>query len=144
MTNPNEEGHVSEGAQRRAEALREASRGRTARAEQAAEKGIRTLIKDGGQISFAAVARASGVSTKFLHQHHDLSSRIRQLRTQQGGLTETRHEESATGESAIVAALRRQLREQQEQHRSEARELRGRLAEQERQIAALYGRLGAN
>lgn len=141
MTNPNEEGQVDEGAQRRAEALREAARGRTVRAEQAVEKGLRVLIKDGGQISFASVARASGVSTKFLHQHPDLSSRIRQLRTQQGGLTETGHEESATGESAIVAALRRQLREQQERHRLEARALRTRLDEQERQIAVLYGRL---
>lgn len=133
-----------EGAQRRAEALREAARGRSTRAERAAERGVRALIKDGGQISFAAVARASGVSTKFLHQHPDLSSRIKQLRNQQAGHAETRHDESATGESAIIAALRRQLREQQERHRSEAKNLRRRLAEQERQIAALYGRLGRN
>lgn len=45
-------GNVDEGVQRRAEALREAAKGASVRAEQAAEKGIRTLIKDGGQISF--------------------------------------------------------------------------------------------
>lgn len=143
MTDPNEEAQAAAGARRRAEALREAARGRTARAEQAVEKGIRALIKDGGQISFAAVARASGVSTKFLHQHPDLSSRIKALRAQQGGLAEARHGESASGESAVIAALRRQLREQQERHRAETKDLRTRLAEQERQIAALYGRLGA-
>lgn len=133
--------HSDEGAQRRAEALREAARGRTARAEQAVERGIRTLIKDGGQISFAAVARASGVSTKFLHQHPDLSGRIKQLRTQQTGTTEAAHASTATGESAVVAALRRQLRDQQQRHRDETKRLRARLTDQDRQIAALYGRL---
>lgn len=106
------------------------------------EKGLRVLIKDGGQISFASVARASGVSTKFLHQHPDLSSRIRQLRTQQMGGAENAHEATTAGESAVIAALRRQLREQKERHRAEAKDLRVRLAAQERQIAILYGQLG--
>lgn len=141
MTDPNEEAQAAAGARRRAEALRDAARGRTARAEQAVEKGIRALIKDGGQISFAAVARASGVSTKFLHQHTDLSARIRALRDQQMGVAEARHQESATGESAVIAALRRQLREQRQRHRVESKALRSRLAEQEHQIAVLYGRL---
>lgn len=132
---------INDGAQRRAEALREAARDRTTRAETAVEKGLRTLIKDGGQISFAAVARASGVSTKFLHQHPELSARVRTLRDQQKGLAETRHEKSATGESAIISALRRRIREQEDRHRSETKSLRSRLAEQERQIAALYGEL---
>lgn len=57
MTHAGDEGLANDGAQRRAEALREAARGRTVRAEQAVEKGIRTLVKDGGRISFAAVAR---------------------------------------------------------------------------------------
>lgn len=136
MTKPDED----QGANRRAEALREAARGRTARAERAVEKGIRALIKDGGQISFAAVARASGVSTKFLHQHPGLSARVRQLRAQQSGVAEVRHEGSASGESAVIASLRRQMREQQERHRDETQVLRTRLAEQERQISVLYGR----
>lgn len=130
-----------EGAQRRAEALREAARDRTVRAESAVEKGIRTLIKDGGQISFAAVARASGVSTKFLHQHPDLSARIRSLRDQQRGAAETQHEASATGVPGVIAALRREMREQQQRHRAETKELRERVAEQERQIAILYGQI---
>lgn len=141
MTKPDEEEDAGRGANRRAEALREAAKGRTARAEQAAEKGLRALIKDGGQISFAAVARASGVSTKFLHRHPDLSSRIRQLRTQQMGGAENAHEATTAGESAVIAALRRQLREQKERHRAETQGLRGRLAAHEKQIAALYGRL---
>lgn len=136
MIHPGAQG-TDEGAQRRADALREAARDRTTRAKRAVEKGIRALIKDGGQISFAAVARTSGVSTKFLHQHPDLSARIRALRDQQASVAEARHQESATGESAVIAALRRQLREQQQRHRVESKDLRSRLAEREHQIAAL-------
>lgn len=139
--NHSEEADHNAGAKRRAEALRTAARDRTARAETAVERGIRALIKDGGQISFAAVARASGVSTKFLHQHPELSDRIRKLRQQQRGDAETNHEQSATGEASVIAALRRQLREQQDRHRVEVRGLRRRVAEQERQLAKLYGQL---
>lgn len=138
---PDGEPGGDQGAQRRADALRNAAVDRTARAERAAEKGIRALIKDGGQISFAAVARAAGVSTKFLHQHPELSGRVRKLREQQRGAAEFQYEPTATGESAVIAALRRQVREQEERRRTEVAELRRRVTEQERQIAALYGRL---
>lgn len=85
---------------------------------------------------------AASERLKFLHQHPDLSSRIRQLRTQQMGGAENAHEATTAGESAVIAALRRQLREQKERHRAEAKDLRVRLAAQERQIAILYGQLG--
>lgn len=141
MTTPDRGSQKSEGAKRREDALREAARSRTLRAENLAERGIRTLIKDGGKISFAAVSRASGVSSKFLHKHPDLSMRIRTLRAQQEGAAETQHEFSATGESAVIAALRRQLREQEERHRTRTKDLRERLARQDQQIATLYGRI---
>lgn len=127
--------------ERRADALRQAAQDRTLRAEQAAESGIRRLIKDGGQISFQAVARASGVSTKFLHQHPDLADRIRTLRAQQHGTTENHHEAITTGESAVIAALRRQLREQAERHQREITAIRSRSKEKDQQIAILYGEL---
>lgn len=129
------------GAERRAQALRAAAARRTENAVKATEHGIRMLIKDGGQISFAAVARASGVSTKFLHQHPELSQRINQHRAQQHGATQTALEVQATGESAIIAALRTETRGQQERHRQEVRQLRARIVEQDEQLAALYGRL---
>lgn len=129
------------GAERRHQALRTAARARTDNATSKANKGIRTLIRDGGRISFSSVARASGVSTKFLHSNEDLAERIRSLATQQRGGHERTHETTATGDNAIIAALRRRLREEQECHRKEISALRGKIAEQERQIAALYGRL---
>lgn len=127
----------------RTDALRRAGQDRTARAVKAAERGIRALLKDGGQISFRSVARASGVSTKFLHQHPDLSARIRTLRDQQRGTVEATHEATVTGESAVIAALRRQLRDGEERHRAETASLRARIKQQDAQIATLYGRLGS-
>lgn len=128
----------------RTDALRRAGQDRTARAVKAAERGIRVLLKDGGQISFRSVARASGVSTKFLHQHPDLSARIRTLREKQRGSIEAAHENTVTGESAIIAGLRRQLRDTEQRHRAETAALRARINEQDRQIAALYGRLATS
>lgn len=127
--------------QARDDALRRAARERTERATAAAEAGIRALIKDGGQISFQAVSRAAGVSTKFLHQHPDLSTRIRDLRQRQRGAMEASHETAAEGESAVIAALRRQLREQEHRRRTETTALRDRVKELERQVAVLHGRL---
>lgn len=129
------------GAQRQVQALRDAAQRRTDKAVKAAEHGIRVLIKDGGQISFAAVARAGGVSTKFLHGHQELAQRIRILAGQQHGVTEDAHEHEATGESAVIAALRRRLRDQQARHKQEVASLRERVREQDRQIQALYGQL---
>lgn len=129
-------------ADARTDALRRAGQDRTQRAVTAAERGIRALIKDGGQISFRSVARASGVTTKFLHTHPDLSARIRALRDQQQGRTETAHQHAATGETAIIAALRRQLRDTEARHHTETATLRARIREQDKQIAALYGKLG--
>lgn len=125
----------------RAAALRRAARTRTEQATRKAEKGIRTLIRDGGRISFSAVARSADVSTKFLHTHPDLAPRIRQLAAQQRGTDEQAHETTSTGDNAIIAALRTRLRDQAENHRAEVASLRARVAEQDKQIAALYGRL---
>jgi len=127
--------------QRRNDALRTAARARTATATARAEKGIRTLIRDGGRINFTSVARASGVSARFLHHHHDLAARIRTLAAQQRGALEERHAVTVTGDNAVIAALRRRLREQDDAHRAETARLRTKLAEQDRQLAALYGQL---
>lgn len=98
----------------RDEALREAGRNRTATAIAKTEKGIRQLIKDGGTISFSSVARTAGVSTKFLHQNEELATRIRHLAAQQKGTPTSAARTQLTGESAIIAALRRQLHDQEQ------------------------------
>jgi hypothetical protein len=47
---------------------------------QAAEQGIRALVKRGQPITFQAVQREAGVSHAFLYGHPDLRSRIEHLR----------------------------------------------------------------
>ena len=122
-------------------ALRRAGARRSAEAQTAAERGIRALLKDGGQVSFAAVARASGVSKSFLHAHPTLSERIRDLGQQQRGAPRAVHEQATTGEASVIAALRRHIADLEERHKTEVKELRRRLREQDHQIALLYGRL---
>lgn len=125
----------------RDEALREAGRNRTATAIAKAEKGIRALLKDGGTISFSSVARTAGVSTKFLHQNEELATRIRHLAAQQKGTSTRAPEAPLTGESAIIAALRRQIHDQDEHHKKQMRELKTRIRELEEQNQVLYGKL---
>lgn len=129
------------GERLRDQALKEAGRNRTQAAVQRAEKGIRQLLKDGGAISFSSVARVSGVSTKFLHQNKELSERIRHLAAQQKGAPICAPETKLTGESAIIAALRRQFHDQEERYKKQVRELKTRIAELERQTQVLYGEL---
>ncbi|QNK51673.1 transposase [Dermacoccus sp. PAMC28757] len=121
--------------------LQRAARARTERAEKAADAAIRDLFKRGATINFTAVARVAGVTPAFLHRHRELSTRIRDLSRAQ---KETTREQcvNATGESAVIVALRRKIAEQQSAHDAEARQLRERVRELEHQIAALYGRLG--
>lgn len=125
----------------RDEALRQAGRNRTATAIAKTEKGIRQLIKDGGTISFSSVARTAGVSTKFLHQNEDLATRIRHLAAQQKGAPKRHPETQPTGESAIIAALRRQLHDQEQRHRNQIRDLKKQINELEQQNQVLYGEL---
>lgn len=129
------------GERLRDQALKEAGRNRTQAAVQRAEKGIRQLLKDGGTISFSSVSRAAGVSTKFLHQNEDLATRIRHLSAQQKGTQRPNTPDELTGESAIIAALRRQLTDQDERHKKQVRELKNHIRQLEQQNEVLYGKL---
>lgn len=114
---------------------------RTIQAEKATNAAIRDLLKTGASINFTSVARVAGVSTRFLHNHPDLSARIRDLAAQQRGAVQEAHAATATGETAVIAALRRKLHEQETAHATEVKQLRGRIKELEAQVAALYGQL---
>lgn len=125
----------------RVEALRRVASERTTIAVKKAEKGIRALIRDGGQINFQSVARVSGVSTRFLHQNADLTSRIRHLAAQQQGDQKqfTTPSSSISAQNGLVSALRTRIRDMENKHASELVDLRAKLREQDNQIAALYG-----
>ena len=132
----------SGGPDARTRGLKHHAHQRTIQAEKAANAAIRDLLKTGASINFTSVARVAGVSTRFLHNHPTLSTRIRDLAAQQRGAVQEAHAASATGESAVIAALRRKLHEQETAHATEVKQLRGRIKELEQQVAALYGRFG--
>lgn len=123
------------GERLRDQALKDAGRNRTQAAVLRAEKGIRRLLKDGGAISFSSVSRAAGVSTKFLHQNEDLAAQ------QKGESRAQPAEEQLTGESAMIAALRRQISDQDEKHKKQVRELKNHIRKLDQQNQVLYGKL---
>lgn len=136
---------TSSGLERRNDALRAAGKSRTEQVMAKAEKGNRLLLKDGGHFCFSSVVRASGVSAKFLHQNEELTERIRFLAAQQSGKEQRLLEQrELSRESAIVTALRRKLREQDEQHKKQVKELRKKIAELEKQNRVLYGKILKN
>lgn len=121
--------------------LKAAGNAKTQKARQKVENGIRDLIKTGARISVSSVARTSGVSRAFINKHPDLVERVHVLASQQEGAPPDSGGSVASGESAIIGALRRKLREQEERHRAETARLRKRIQEQDHQIAQIYGRL---
>lgn len=127
--------------QDRTAGLQRAAQARTVRAEKAADAAIRDLVKRGGTINFTAVARVAGVTPAFLHRHPELSARIRELGRAQADAVRDLEVASTTGESAVIGALRRKLKDQEAAHAAQVRELRAKIREMEHQVAELYGRL---
>lgn len=121
--------------------LKNHAHARTQDAERRASQAIRDLLKTGAAINFTSVARVGNISTGFLHRHAELSARIRDLGAQQKGAVEESQALTASGEAAVIAALRRKLRDIETAHEAEVKQLRGRIRELEQQIAALYGRM---
>ena len=113
------------------------------RAEKAADAAIRDLTKRGATINFTAVARVAGVTPAFLHRHPDLAPRIRELSRAQTDAPRGMYAREEIGESAVIAALRRKLRDQETVHAAQVKELRGRIKGLEAQVAVLYGRLNS-
>ncbi len=133
---------ASTAAQRRADALRRAARAKRQAATARAEAGIRKLVKNHQEISFRAVARASGVSLDFLYASPDLRSRIESLRAQRASKApaptqgqaqaETGIARTETGiartETGIVDVLTTRLREERAARLAAVRDLEERLA----------------
>ena len=127
-----------DGRARQAAALRANAAAKAQRTRQLAERAIRELRKAGQPVTFAAVARRAGVSRTYLHQHPDLSARIRAL-SSTGAQRPAPAEGAESGESGIVALLRARLRTQEAAHREKSAALSARITELETQLAAALG-----
>jgi hypothetical protein len=105
--------------------LTAAAKAKSAAKTQAAEQGIRALVKRGEPISFQAVQREAGVSHAFLYGHPDLRGRIERLRAQsRPSLAPSALPDS---ENTLVLALTAQINELQKRHRHDVQTLRNAL-----------------
>lgn len=71
---------MSDGRTRQASALRKAAARKAKISREAAEKGMLAVRQSGQPVTFAAVARAAGVSTGYLRSQRDLAAAIILLR----------------------------------------------------------------
>lgn len=109
------------------EHLRAAAATRTKQVEHRATEALTSLRADGQPITFAAVARAAGISTDFLYRHPTIRAHIEDLRQQPTHPTPSSPTVDA-GESSVVRALTNQLRDLKREHRSEVKHLHDALA----------------
>lgn len=134
-------------AERKAEALRAAARSRHADALARAEKGLRQVIKSGGEVNFRAVARAGSVSLNFLYEQPDLRKRIEHLRAQQRAAPASRKHPDQLDPSNpnnVVRALAGQLKEERARHLQQVRDLEERLAAAHAEILRLTRTLASS
>ena len=92
---------------------------------EAAEQGIRALVKRGEPITFQAVQREAGVSHAFLYGHPDLRGRIEHLRARTR--PNTAPSAPPDSESTLVLALTAEINQLKKRHRHDVQTLRNAL-----------------
>ena len=97
-------------AQSQPAALQAASQRKTEDAYQRASTALARLRRQGNKITFASVARAAGVSQRYLHGHDELAGQIRKLRP---AAARQPLPEATDDESGIVSVLRARIVQQQ-------------------------------
>lgn len=107
---------------KRVAVLTAAAKAKSEAKTEAAEQGIRALVKRGEPITFQAVQREAGVSHAFLYGHPDLRGRIEHLRAR------TRPNTAPTlppdTESTLVIALTAEISQLKKRHRHDVQTLR--------------------
>ena len=112
---------------KRAATLTAAAKAKSAAKTQAAEQGIRALVKRGEPVTFQAVQREAGVSHAFLYGNPDLRARIEHLRSRgRPGPTPANPPDS---ESTLVLSMTAQIAQLKMRHRQEIQTLRDALAQ---------------
>lgn len=105
--------------------LTAAARAKSQAKTEAAEQGIRALVKRGDPITFQAVQREAGVSHAFLYGHPDLRGRIEHLRAR--NRPNMAPPAPTDSESTLVLALAAEIDQLKKRHRLDIQTLRNAL-----------------
>ena len=111
----------------RTQAIRVAAATRSHDADARVRRALRELGKRGGEVNFASVAAAAGVSRQFLYSQVELRSEIEQLRGEQRTALSQRPVVERASDASIRARLRAALDDNQ-RLRGENTRLREELA----------------
>lgn len=107
------------------------------------EAALREMRKEHAPINVSAVARRAGVTRPTIHSRPELRARIEKL-TNVGSHAPTEAGIGLNRESTVIAALRRQMRDQAARHRAETVALRSQIRELEHKLEVAVGKLIAN
>lgn len=119
--------------------LARAAQERKERTYNAVSKTLKTMVREGCDITFAELARRSGVSARYIQTHPQLGPKVRSL----SQAPKERPLTSAPdhGDDSVVAALRHHIRQLEQQHTHEVAALRAELKQAHDTIARLTARL---
>jgi Family of unknown function (DUF6262) len=104
-----------------------------------AEAAITQLLKEQRPVNFTAVAEAAGISTAWLHGNEALKQRIMHLRAQQIPAVQVnispKNHASTASKDAVIAALQKRVRDQEQRIREQAAE----IEKLKQQVEVAYG-----
>lgn len=119
---------------RNIEGLRQTALQKAQATRHRAEEAIQLLLKEQRAINFKTVAETAHISTAWLYAQDDLKRRISELRAQQVPKPKIqippRERASDASKDAMIAALRKRVKEQEEQ-----------IRELKKQVEVAYGLL---
>ena len=101
------------------EGIKKAAEEKREKAFQKTEAAIKQLIKEGKEISFAAVAQSAGVSRAWLYQNESVRVRIEQLRnqTEVSKRLPSNLQPSESSKDTMIATLRERLKKLENENR---------------------------
>lgn len=127
-------------ASRSLDGLRRSTQQRSTATRRKITKALREMRKKGLAINPHALANYAGIARKSIYNHPDLLKQIRAESTNPAPRPAPAAPEPAT-QSGVVAALREQLRTQQQRYETEIADLKAENKRLERALAAAHGEL---
>src|SRR5438067_10193064 len=111
--------HTANQWERNIDGLRASAKSKAEQTKQRAEDAIALLLKEQRPVNFKTVAQTAHISTAWLYANEDFKLRIIHLRAQQTPKAQVkipvREQASKASKDAMIAALRKRVREQAEE-----------------------------